>query len=140
MMIFYALNQVMSKQEKHKIQKFSKLQAIIKISKIIITLQVYNKKDKRKQSSFQVHNHRDRMLDLNLLQHTFRQLKKSVKSQNHNIKLLIKRVGRSIKSNLKINNKLNVNCLIHNFLREGKLGEVTHNLRLLLICKVCVQI
>jgi hypothetical protein len=65
-MIFYALNQVMSKQEKHKIQKFSKLRGIIKNSKIII--KVNHKKDKKKQLSFQALYQRDQMLDLRLLQ------------------------------------------------------------------------
>jgi hypothetical protein len=91
-MTFYVLNQVMSKRGKLKIQKFSKLQGTIKISKIVI-IQHNNKKDMTKQSSFQVKYQRDQLLELKLLQHTLNKLKKSVKSQNH-IEILIKRVGR----------------------------------------------
>ena len=91
-MIFYVLNQVMSKQGKHKIQKFLKLLDIIQ-TKIIIILQINNKKDRRKQLSSQAHNQRDQMLDLRRLQHILSKLKKLVKSQNH-IEILIKRVAR----------------------------------------------
>jgi len=62
MMIIYALNQVMSKQGKDKIQKFSKLLGIIQ-NKIIIILQVNNKKDKKKQLNFQAHYQRNQILD-----------------------------------------------------------------------------
>jgi len=62
MMIIYALNQVMSKQGKDKIQKFSKLLGIIQNS-IIIILQVNNKKDKKKQLNFQAHCQRNQILD-----------------------------------------------------------------------------
>lgn len=75
-MIFYALNQVMSKQGKRKIQKFLKLLGITKINKIIIMLKVNNKKDQRKQLSLQVHYQRDRILDLRVLQHILSKLKK----------------------------------------------------------------
>ena len=61
-MIFYALSQVMSKQGKHKIQKFLKLLGIIQ-NNIIIILQVNNKKDKKKQLSFQAHCQKDQILD-----------------------------------------------------------------------------
>jgi len=61
-MIFYALNQVMSKQGKHKTQKFSKLLGIIQ-NNIIIILQFNNKKDKKKQLNFQAHCQRDQILD-----------------------------------------------------------------------------